>query len=65
MKQMSQGDLQAVHNRGISISTYTAGDDIVIVEGVLTDNRLVDIWSITTGEKMREESREGGDLSKD
>lgn len=65
MKQMSQGDLQTVPNRGISISTYTAGDDIVIVEGVLTDNRLVGIWSITTGEKMREESREGGDLSKD
>ncbi len=52
MKRMCQGNLQAVHKRSVSITTYAAGDDAVIVEGVLTDNRLVDTWSITTGEKM-------------
>jgi len=52
MKRMFQGNLQAVHNRTISISTYAAGDDAVIVEGVLTDNRLVDTWSVPSGEKM-------------
>ena len=49
MKRMFQGNLQAVHNRTISISTYAAGDDAVIVEGVLTDNRLVDTWSVLRG----------------
>ncbi len=42
MRWMCQGNLQAVHNRGVSVSTYAAGDDAVIVEGVLTDNRIVD-----------------------
>lgn len=52
MGAFSGKGLKAVHNRTISISTYAGEDDSVIVEGTLVDNRLVDTYSITNGEKM-------------
>jgi hypothetical protein len=42
---------QAVHNRTISISTYRAGEDSIMVEGILKDTRHCSIYSVTTGEQ--------------
>lgn len=43
---------QAVHSRAIGITTSSRGDDSIVVEGVLRDERLVDTYSVTTGTKM-------------
>lgn len=43
---------QAVHSRSISITTHSMGDDSIVVTGRLRDERLVDTYSITTGNKM-------------
>jgi hypothetical protein len=41
-----------VHTRDITVATYPAGRDAVMVEGRLTDERRSGIFSITTGEKI-------------
>lgn len=43
---------RAVHSRAISITTHSRGDDSIVVEGVLRDERLVDTYSVTTGGKV-------------
>ena len=43
---------QAVHSRAISITTRSMGDDSIVVEGTLRDERLADTYSVTTGGKM-------------
>jgi hypothetical protein len=52
MEGFPKGSLRAVHNRTVSVTTYEAENDCVIVEGVLKDKRLVDTYSVTSGEKM-------------
>ncbi|HOS98044.1 MAG TPA: DUF2889 domain-containing protein [Deltaproteobacteria bacterium] len=41
-----------VHTRDITVATYPAGRDAVMVEGRLTDERRSGIFSITTGEEI-------------
>ncbi|HNY65960.1 MAG TPA: DUF2889 domain-containing protein [Deltaproteobacteria bacterium] len=39
-----------VHSRSMSITTYLTGDDSIMVEGVLKDDRLARTFSLTTGD---------------
>ncbi|HQI00438.1 MAG TPA: DUF2889 domain-containing protein [Deltaproteobacteria bacterium] len=43
---------QAVHSRSIGITTHSRGEDSIVVEGTLKDERLVDTYSVATGGKM-------------
>lgn len=52
------GDLKSlrkekIHTRGIEIATYAVDDDTIVVEGSLVDNRLVDYYYLSTGEKKK------------
>jgi hypothetical protein len=50
MSRLMQMAADKAHERTITIGTYPAGDDRVIVEGRLIDNRLRDYY-LVTGEK--------------
>ena len=52
MKGLSSYKKEPVHTRTITIATYPAGEHAIMVEGRLRDERLVDIFSITTAEKI-------------
>lgn len=52
MKGLSSYKKWPVHTRTISIATYPAGDHAIVVEGKLKDERLTDIFSITTAERI-------------
>lgn len=52
MKEMDTDKKHPVHTRCITATTYSLGDDSILVEGVLKDERLVEIFSVTSGEKM-------------
>jgi hypothetical protein len=41
-----------VHTRIITTTTYALGDDTVLVQGILKDNRLAQTYSVTSGNKM-------------
>ncbi len=41
---------EKIHTRSINISTYDIGDDTVLVEGTLRDERLRTTYSLTAGE---------------
>jgi hypothetical protein len=51
MKDLVSFRKQPIHNRTITVSTYTAGDDSIMVEGILKDTRYCSIFSVTTGEQ--------------
>ncbi len=51
MKNLVSHRKQAVHERNISISTYSAGEDSIMVEGILKDTRHCSIYSVTTGDQ--------------
>lgn len=51
MKDLASFRKEAVHNRDITISTYSAGDESIMVEGILKDKRHCCIYSVTTGEQ--------------
>jgi hypothetical protein len=42
----------SIHRRSIVISTYPAGLEAIMIEGVLKDERLRSIFSISTGEEI-------------
>ena len=50
MGLIEQASEDKIHTRNISLSTYPAKDNCVIVEGILKDDRTVGIY-IATGEK--------------
>ncbi len=50
MGLMEQATGDKIHTRNISLSTYPANDNCVIVEGILKDDRTVGIY-LATGEK--------------
>jgi hypothetical protein len=52
MKEIPNDKKHPVHTRCITVTTYSLGDDSILVEGELKDDRLVEIFSVTTGEKM-------------
>jgi hypothetical protein len=52
MKEFINDKGHPVHTRCITATTYSLGDDSILVEGVLKDDRLIEIFSVTTGEKM-------------
>jgi len=51
MKDLASFRKQPVHNRTVTISTYRAGEDSIMVEGILKDTRHCSIYSVTTGEQ--------------
>ena len=52
MKEILKDKGEPVHTRAITTTTYSLGDDTVLVQGILKDNRLAQTYSITTGNKM-------------
>jgi hypothetical protein len=52
MKGLESYRQGAVHTRNISIATYRAGDEAIMIEGTLRDDRLIEIYSLTTGEMV-------------
>ncbi len=50
MGLLQKTKIKKIHTRNISISTYSSGEDSIIVEGKLKDDRLTDYYLIT-GEK--------------
>jgi hypothetical protein len=52
MKKILKGKGDPVHTRTITTTTYSLGDDTILVQGVLKDNRLAETYSITTGDKI-------------
>ena len=52
MKGLESYRQGAIHTRNISIATYRAGDEAIMIEGTLRDDRLMEIYSLTTGEMM-------------
>ena len=44
MIDLDQAGRQKIHTRGIEIATYECGSDSIIVEGVLTDERLANAY---------------------
>ena len=44
MIELSSGKCKKVHTRNIQVATYTDETDAIIVEGHLTDNRLMDSY---------------------
>jgi hypothetical protein len=43
---------RAVHSRSITITTYATGDDSIMVEGVLKDDRLCRTYLLSTGSEI-------------
>jgi len=52
MRSLSSYKKNPAHTRTISIATYPAEEHAIMVEGRLKDERLIDIFSITTAEKI-------------
>jgi hypothetical protein len=52
MRDLAVYKKTAVHTRSISATTYPAGRETVMIEGLLKDERLVENYSITTQEKL-------------
>lgn len=52
MKNLTSYKGAPIHGRNITISTYPAGSDAIMIEGKLRDERHTGIFSITTGEKI-------------
>jgi hypothetical protein len=52
MKKLASYRQGAVHTRNISITTYRAGNDAIMVEGTLRDERLIEIYSLATRKMM-------------
>ena len=51
MKEILKEKGEPVHTRAITTTTYSLGDDTVLVQGILKDNSLAQTYSITTGDK--------------
>ncbi|MGC9325095.1 MAG: DUF2889 domain-containing protein [Desulfomonilia bacterium] len=41
-----------LHTRNITSTTYRVSDDVILVEGILKDERCGEIYSVETGEKI-------------
>lgn len=52
MKGLASYRQAPLHTRNIFIATYRAEDDVIMIEGTLRDERLTEIYSVTTGEKL-------------
>ncbi|HDM32410.1 MAG TPA: DUF2889 domain-containing protein [Deltaproteobacteria bacterium] len=50
---MADNRREKIHTRNISISTYDMGDDTVMVEGILRDERLRPTYSLTANETFQ------------
>lgn len=48
----SAGERRAVHTRSINITTYLTGEDSIMVEGVLKDDRLCRTYLLSTGKEI-------------
>ena len=49
MANLKQQRAKSIHTRSISLTTYEADNHCIIVEGILKDNRLIDVF-ILSGE---------------
>lgn len=47
MGLLEQKKNERIHTRSISLATYEAENNCVIVEGILKDNRLIDVYLLT------------------
>jgi hypothetical protein len=45
-------EMRAVHSRSINITTYLTGDDSIMLEGVLKDDRLCRTYLLSTGKEI-------------
>jgi hypothetical protein len=48
----SPGERRAVHSRSLDITTYATGEDSIMVEGVLKDDRLCRTYLLSTGAEI-------------
>ena len=51
MKDLKSQVKEKIHQREMKISTYSAENDQIIVEGILIDNRLIDTFHLSGGKR--------------